>query len=199
MSPRNEEQNQQIRDERREQILLAALKVFARRGLAATKISDIVSEAGLSHGLVYHYFDSKDAIFTALLELALKTSSGIFKDAYEAPGTPWERLKIMTEMILPRAFQGIGPLYFFIVIQAVTSDIAPQAVKNLLVQYGSAYEYLFLLIQEGQKAGQVVEDDPLQLTAAYCALIQGLAVNQMQGPNILPLPNAEMILRLLKK
>ncbi len=59
MSPRKEEQNQQIRDERREEILQAALRVFARKGLVAAKITDIANAAGLSHGLIYHYFSSK--------------------------------------------------------------------------------------------------------------------------------------------
>ena len=57
MSPRNEEHNAIIKDERREQILSAALKVFATRGFAATKISDIVGKGGMSHGLVYHSYN----------------------------------------------------------------------------------------------------------------------------------------------
>ena len=48
--------NEMIKDTRREQILSAALKIFAARGFAATKISDIVRAGGISHGLVYHYF-----------------------------------------------------------------------------------------------------------------------------------------------
>jgi AcrR family transcriptional regulator len=67
MSPRNEEQNELIKDERREQILSAALKVFARKGFAAAKISDIVARAGMSHGLVYHYFKSKEELGYAVL------------------------------------------------------------------------------------------------------------------------------------
>lgn len=61
--PRKSELNQELRDARKEQILKAALIVFARRGMVATKISDIAKEAGLSHGLVYHYFNSKEEIF----------------------------------------------------------------------------------------------------------------------------------------
>ena len=71
MSPRSEEQNTLLKDERREQILSAALKVFALRGFSATKISDIVAEGGISHGLLYHYFSSKEEIFFELVSRAL--------------------------------------------------------------------------------------------------------------------------------
>jgi AcrR family transcriptional regulator len=66
MSPRNEEQNEMIKDERREQILSAALREFATRGFAATKISDIVARGRMSHGLVYHYFKSKEELLVSL-------------------------------------------------------------------------------------------------------------------------------------
>jgi AcrR family transcriptional regulator len=59
MSPRSAAANQQIKQARREDLLLAARRVFARSGLAATRISDIAADAGVSQGLVYHYFPAK--------------------------------------------------------------------------------------------------------------------------------------------
>ena len=54
--PRSEEANVQIKDDRQKQILASALKVFIHKGFAATKMSDIATEAGISYGLMYHYF-----------------------------------------------------------------------------------------------------------------------------------------------
>ncbi|MHB1651504.1 MAG: TetR/AcrR family transcriptional regulator [Desulfitobacteriaceae bacterium] len=199
MTPRNVEANKQIRDERQEQILRAALQVFARKGLAATKISDIAAAAKLSHGLIYHYFKSKDEIFTVLATLALETSRKIIIDASNLPGTPWERLKAMTEAIVPTAYQGIGPYYFLIVIQAFTSEAVPEQVKELAAMQSSVYtEYLVPLIREGQQGGEVVEGDPLQLAVSYTSMIQGIAVEKTLGGEGLPLPTPEMVLRLLK-
>jgi hypothetical protein len=56
MSPRTSLSNQKIRDERRGQILQVALKVFAYKGLAATKIAEIAAQACISQGLIHHYF-----------------------------------------------------------------------------------------------------------------------------------------------
>jgi AcrR family transcriptional regulator len=191
--------NKQIRNERREQILQAALQVFARKGLAATKISDIAVAAQLSHGLIYHYFKSKDEIFTVLATEALETSTNIIIYAANLPGTPWERLKAMTESIVPTAYQGIGPYYFLIVIQAFTSEAVPTQVKELAARQFSVYtEHLVTLIREGQQVGEVVEGDPLQLAVSYTSMIQGLVIMKTLGGEGLQLPTPGMVLRLLK-
>ncbi|MBA2240373.1 MAG: TetR/AcrR family transcriptional regulator [Solirubrobacterales bacterium] len=52
--------------ERRRQILDAASRVFSRRGFHACRVSDIASEAGVAHGLLYHYFRSKDEVLDEL-------------------------------------------------------------------------------------------------------------------------------------
>jgi AcrR family transcriptional regulator len=53
--------------QRRDEIIAAAKKVFARNGFHATTIADIAKEANLAYGSVYQYFDSKDDLFHALM------------------------------------------------------------------------------------------------------------------------------------
>ena len=52
--------------DRRRQILDAAIRVFARQGFHACRVSDIAREADVAYGLVYHYFDSKDEVLNEL-------------------------------------------------------------------------------------------------------------------------------------
>jgi TetR/AcrR family transcriptional regulator, fatty acid metabolism regulator protein len=52
--------------DRRRQILDAAVRVFARRGFTACRVSDIADEAGVAYGLVYHYFQSKEQVLDTL-------------------------------------------------------------------------------------------------------------------------------------
>jgi AcrR family transcriptional regulator len=59
------------REERQVQILSAALHVFAEKGYHGSSISDIVEAAGVARGTFYLYFDSKNAVFLALLEQLL--------------------------------------------------------------------------------------------------------------------------------
>ena len=56
------------REERRQELIGAALKVFASTGVAATSVDDIVRAAGVAKGTFYLYFDTKDDIVTAVAE-----------------------------------------------------------------------------------------------------------------------------------
>jgi AcrR family transcriptional regulator len=55
------------KDARPEEIIHAALDVFAERGFAATKLEDVARRAGVTKGTIYLYFDSKEALFKALV------------------------------------------------------------------------------------------------------------------------------------
>src|SRR5216117_3059734 len=55
------------KDARPEEIVAAALEVFGERGFAATKLADVARRAGLTKGTVYLYFDSKEALFKAVV------------------------------------------------------------------------------------------------------------------------------------
>jgi AcrR family transcriptional regulator len=57
---------------RREEILTAALRAFVRGGYHGTQVSDVIAEAGVARGTFYLYFDSKHAVFTALVDRMLE-------------------------------------------------------------------------------------------------------------------------------
>jgi TetR/AcrR family transcriptional regulator, fatty acid metabolism regulator protein len=53
-------------EDKRRQLLDAAVRVFARKGFHASRVGDIAEEAGVAHGLLYHYFTSKDQVLEAV-------------------------------------------------------------------------------------------------------------------------------------
>lgn len=55
-------------EDRREQIIDAAMRVFAQKGFLRATNKDIAREAGITPGLIYYYFESKEALLTAILE-----------------------------------------------------------------------------------------------------------------------------------
>ena len=55
-------------EDRREQIIDAAMRVFAQKGYSKATNKDIAREAGITTGLIYYYFDSKEALLKAILE-----------------------------------------------------------------------------------------------------------------------------------
>src|SRR5713226_3395784 len=124
--PRTEEENQLIREEQKRKILDAARKVFAHKGLAATKMSDIAAAADVSYGLVYHYFPNKEKIFAELVERAMNGILGVAQHAQEMPGTPWERIHWMASRVL--AGMQREPEFVMISLQVYTSDAVPEEI-----------------------------------------------------------------------
>ena len=67
MSPRTKEQFQAIRKEKEEVIMQTALRLFASKGFESTSVSNIAKEAGISKGLMYNYFKSKDDLLKRII------------------------------------------------------------------------------------------------------------------------------------
>lgn len=68
MSPRTTKQNEEIRQQTRKQIIDAAFELFANEGYSKTSIAAVAKKAGISKGLIYHYFESKEAILEAIFD-----------------------------------------------------------------------------------------------------------------------------------
>lgn len=197
--PRSPSTNRDIRDTRRADIVRAATKLFARRGFSDTKIGDIAKEAKLSHGLVYHYFPSKDAIFEAILA-----------DKHEAAWGDLERLE---------AEQGLGgalramlsrsideahaqPEVTVMVTQALLTDSVPQGLRDAIRKSArQSFARTVSLLERGQQAGVVECSVPAsQLAAAMFCLLRGVYMTQAQalrGHRWMPLPDTETVLRLV--
>ena len=68
MSPRTKAQTDQIKAKRKAQILDAAYQVFSQKGFHLTTVADVASKAGVSYGIVYHYYRNKEELFWAVFE-----------------------------------------------------------------------------------------------------------------------------------
>ncbi|MBB6733873.1 TetR/AcrR family transcriptional regulator [Cohnella zeiphila] len=193
MSPLREEQLDQIRDERKDQIVQAAIKVFARRGIIGTKMSMIAAEAGISHGLVYHYFKTKDDLFSMLIQGAVETSIASIEGLYGLPGSPLERIRLLTEHILSKE----NTPYFMLIYQAAHSDGVPEKAGRLMKEYPlQAYiDRLLPLFKEGQQAGEIADGDPEEIVGNYFSILSGIMVLG-EGYRI---PNAEFVMRTIVK
>jgi AcrR family transcriptional regulator len=86
--------SQAKKDARRDQILSAAMRLFARQGFQATTMPEICAEAGLSVGAVYSYFSGKDAIIAALVEAGRRGTADLAADARQE-GSPEARLEAL--------------------------------------------------------------------------------------------------------
>lgn len=195
--PRTEEEHQRIREEQKKHILEAAVRVFARKGLAVTKMADIATEANVSYGLAYHYFPNKERILDELLEESLQMITRTAQQALEMPGTPWDRL----HWLVSTRIQGLQehPEFIMVFHQALT-DEATRGRWREAAQKKSDYliEVLKRLITEGQAMGQIAGDDTDMLVTALRSCLHGLTFSALSQDHAQNLPDACIILRLLK-
>ncbi len=164
------------KSQRRDEILAAAKKVFARKGFHATTIADIAKEAGLAYGSVYWYFDSKDDLFHALIaaqEYALRTHVAV---ALAASGTRFGYAEAPFRATLQATFE------FFEADKATAKLLFRDAYaldnrfdKHLGGIYERFIDDIESLIVAAQERGDVLAAPPRMVAYTLTVLIGHLA------------------------
>ncbi|MGO8948811.1 MAG: TetR/AcrR family transcriptional regulator [Ktedonobacterales bacterium] len=196
--PRTEEANQRVREAQRAKMLEAAWKVFALKGRAAT-MADVATAAAVSYGLVYRYFESKEAIFQALVEQTLQSKDAAFQRFEAIPETPGERLdRLVSWMVGSRRDH---PEFSQLHYQVLSDAATPADLREQALRFGQAFQdVLRRLIVEGQVTGEVRATDPDQLLTAVMAALDGLTRLALINPEGFQkhFPDASIILGMLK-
>jgi AcrR family transcriptional regulator len=97
MAPRTAEQFQDIRQASIQRIVAAGMKLFAKRGYLSVAVKDIAREAGISQGLMYNYFKSKEKLLSYIIDEMINDMAELLKSAHAAD-SPAERLKLLIQM-----------------------------------------------------------------------------------------------------
>ncbi len=188
-----------VRDEqkekRREEILRASLDLFICKGYAATKIKDIADAVGMSAGLLFHYFDSKETLYEELIKYGISGPMGTVAQADEDPLAFFEfAAKQIIQYIENEPFVA---KMFILMSQANYNDAAPGKVKELLRDF-DIYTPTACLIKQGQADGTIREGNPMALGIAYWCAIHGIAEQYALNPNY-PLPDGEWIVDIIRR
>jgi AcrR family transcriptional regulator len=196
--PRTQAANQRIREEQRAKILGSARKVFARKGMAAT-MADVAAAAGVSQGLAYRYFASKEALFHELVEQSVQSGIAGIQRIPKMPGTPGERLSFLVSM----AWEGRRehPEIYQLMYQVLGDEATSDNIRELIGRQGQTYQdVLRQLIVEGQATGEVAEGDPDQLVIVFLTCLDGLSRLALREPEWVKkhFPDSEIILRIFK-
>jgi len=197
--PRTEAAFQQVREASRKKILDGALRVFASKGIEAT-MAEVAEEAGVSQGLAYRYFASKEDILSELVHGTTSAGGGFYERVKLAQGTAKERL----DYLLVQMTHGIRetPEHYRLFSHVLRDANVPDELRAAVAKNGGAIRNTIRkLIVEGQASGDVAGDDPDQLLAALLACIDGLA-SRISGPGRVEyrkdFPDSRIILRMLR-
>jgi AcrR family transcriptional regulator len=169
-------------EEKRRQILEAAVRAFARKGYHACRVGEIAEEAGVAYGLVYHYFGSKEELLQTIFRDTWTQMLNRI-DELEAEGDPAsEQVRKVTALLL-RTWRR-DPDLVRVLVREVTRS--PEQLQQQIEEIGHAYEALERIVRRGQKSGEFrTEIDPkLAATVFYGALeevLTGWVMGQLPG------------------
>jgi len=162
-------------------------------------MGDVAAEAGISQGLAYRYFKSKEEIFTILIKQVAEAGGGPAQRFSQIQGTSGQRLALLITYILEGIHQSPGISQ--IMYNALEDEATPSDLKAVIQRNGKAIQDIMRqLIVEGQATGEIVRDDPDELMVTMLACFNGLMKRAtMLDPNDAEshFPDAKIILHML--
>jgi AcrR family transcriptional regulator len=170
---------QQRSEETRAKILESAVKLFSTRGFSAASVDDICEEAGISKGAFYHHFESKQALFLALLDGWLQAIDSAIESSKDK--TAPETFMQMTEAF-PYLFETAGeglPMFIEFWLQASRDKTLWEAS---IAPYRRYHKYFTSLIKKGVEEGSFVEVDPDLASRMIVATAMGLLLQSLLDP-----------------
>lgn len=186
MSPKTKEQNQLLREERKTSIMEAALEVFAEKGFETASISLIANRAGISKGLIYNYFESKEELIKEIMFKGIEQFVPEMKPNQSEPISQEEFTFLITETfnILQRNLI-FWRLYFSVFMQPAVLKIVEQKLMETLVPF------INLLYQYYQKKGV---ENPMAHARLLGAVFDGVSLNYIMDPENMSLNDIKKII-----
>ncbi|HEY8325155.1 MAG TPA: TetR/AcrR family transcriptional regulator [Ktedonobacterales bacterium] len=170
-----------VSEERRAQILDAALEVFARQGFHEARMDDIAQASGLSKGALYLYYKSKDALIGALLTSIFNIAMRSSLAAEHDDGPIRERLMQVTERFaveIDRFSRAMPVMLEFYAIAA-----RDRTVRKYMGEVFDEYAALVAhLLAQGIERGEFRGGDPHDLAVGLIAIWEGMALLWAMSP-----------------
>lgn len=171
------------KEERRKQILEAALLVFSQRGFHATNVSDVAAQAGVSQGTIYWYFESKEELFTAALLSFFEDFGQEMVTTLDACESASEKLRALGKSMEDFAEGAAGLLMLFLGYWASSPNREEMGRfwVDLLLEFKDT---LAGVVEEGVRNGEFKPVDAESFVWALMAAYDGLAAYIMLIPDM---------------
>jgi TetR/AcrR family fatty acid metabolism transcriptional regulator len=163
---------QQAAQDKRRQILDAAVRVFARQGFHACRVSDIADDAGVAYGLVYHYFPSKDAVLDTLFLERWNVMLDVIREADGEDGPARDKLQTIADFIVD-SYRHDPDLMKVIIVEVTRA--ANSFGRTHLGKIREAYQLISGIVAAAQASGEFRTD----VTAQFAALAFYGAIEQV--------------------
>jgi AcrR family transcriptional regulator len=178
--PMPQSQSESSNPDRRSQILDAALVCFAKRGFHQASMHDISAEAGISVGLIYRYFENKEAVISAMADRHKKEISEMLERARQAP-TLLESLEILfTAHCCEDAPQVVSAFVVDLYAEASRNPHVANLVRDVLDTAMDGVRDLIARAPEAQNAAHGLT--PNELAELIFAVARGMLMLDVLRP-----------------
>lgn len=179
MSPRTEEQFEEIRETRKSIIKQAALELFATEGFHATPISMIAKKAGISKGLMYNYYESKEDLLKEIFREGIKKITDLIDPNKDGVLTR-DEFRYMIDETFRMISQNrvFWSLYFSIIPQPGVLKIVKDEITEI---YKDTYA---VLMGYFKNAGY---PEPETEAMIFGSMLDGISMNYLLNPDFYPL------------
>lgn len=177
MSPRTKAQFENIRQERKQQILDAALEIFAKNGYYKASISQIATEANISKGLLYNYFQNKEELLTEVMSDGIKYLLRGY--GQQSDKSAKEQLQKMIEQSFDMMDedQKHWQLYFSTMMQ---TEVQALVMEEMMVTLMPVFENLATIF------GELGFKNAFQEAQLFGAMLDGFGMNYLINPQVFP-------------
>jgi AcrR family transcriptional regulator len=191
--PRSKEQNEAMRAATRVKIHSAAVKLFAEKGFASTGVQEISDLAGISVGLLYRHYKTKDEVFGALVGEALIGLDEVMQ-LFDSDMPPINLINSFADEIISDLNNNEEFLQFVMLLTQPFMTNRDEPWMQRLREYNEAvYEKLALLIERGQASGQFRQGDSRQMAQHFFSVVQGIFSMKSFLRNIFVPPTSQML------
>ena len=172
-------------DERRQQILEAAMECFIRNGYAHTRVDDIAREAGLSKGGIYFHFPSKRDIFDALQAVEVERTMAAVMEA-NASGAPAAMKLQQLAYKLVVEFGSNEEHRKFLIVLAEMGIRNPDVRERIVASHEAYLEIIAAQMKAGIDAGEIRDINPEAAALVLKLLMDGVEQAFALGYNVDP-------------
>jgi AcrR family transcriptional regulator len=164
-------------ESRRDELLAAAVRVFARKGYHTCRVSDIADEAGTSHGLVYHYFSSKDEVLETIFRENWEPLAVAIEEIAATDDDAAEQLRKVVTLVL-HAWRRDPETVRVLVREISRSPVLQERIG----EFQRAFDALEDVIVRGQERGEFdAELDPRFATYAVWGTLDEILTGWVLG------------------
>jgi TetR/AcrR family transcriptional regulator, fatty acid metabolism regulator protein len=164
-------------EDKRRLILDAAVHVFAQKGYHTSRVGDIAEEAGVAHGLLYHYFRSKDELLETIVRETWRDVLDAVRAVEETDETARERLAGVAKILL-RAWRR-DPDLVRVLVREVTRSAT---LQRQIVEIDQAFASLERIIANGQEEGEFRADvDPRMVGYVFYGALEEILTGWVLG------------------